>query len=103
MEDKGVFPDPVHPKDLRDFLLSRHNARDTDITADCLGSSSLEKPHALRNVRCSSAAESRVEWQTSRKKFLARNYSGGPGVTTESIADGDGYRRFLVSRRSDAL
>lgn len=76
---------------------------DTDITADCLRSSSSEKPHALRNVRCSSAAESRAEWQTRCKKFLARNYGGGPGVTTESMADGDGRGRFLVSRRSDAL
>lgn len=76
---------------------------DTDITADCLGSSSSEKPHALRNVRCSRPGKSRAEWQTSCKKFLARNYSGGPGVTTESMADGDGCRRFLVSRRSDAL
>lgn len=76
---------------------------DTDITADCLGSSSSKKPHALRNVGCSSAVEPRTEWQTSCKKFLARNYGGGPGVTTESMADGDGRERFLVSRRSDAL
>lgn len=97
MGDKAVFPIGRACATFY-FLDIMH---DTDITADCLGSSSLEKPHALRNVRCSSAVESRVEWQTSRKKFLARNYSGGPGVTTESIADG--CQRFLVSRRSDAL
>lgn len=42
-------------------------------------------------------------WQTSCKKFLARNYGGGPGVTMESMADGDGCERFLVSRKFDAL
>lgn len=40
-------------------------------------------------------------WRTRCKKFLTRNY-GGPGVTTESMADGS--RRFLAPvRRSDAL
>lgn len=38
-----------------------------------------------------SERRSRVpEWQTSCKKFLARNYGGGPGVTEESMADGNG-------------
>lgn len=42
-------------------------------------------------------------WQTSCKKFLAWNYGSGPGVTMESMADGDGCGHFLVSRKSDAL
>lgn len=40
--------------------------------------------------KCFAARGRETGWRTSCKKFLARNYGGGPGVTMESMADGDG-------------